>query len=119
MRVYLSFYLFLFKFLTLIFFIGFVFLHIGAFCVFCFNLQPKITIDYTNGESHLNSESLNYNKNEQSNNLKNHYVVNTKTKKIHTTDCRYANSDNTKTTDSTIEELESLGYTKCKVCNPK
>lgn len=50
------------------------------------------------------------------------YVLNTNSKKIHSSDCPSVSNispKNKELTNETIEELEKQGYTCCKSCNPK
>lgn len=49
------------------------------------------------------------------------WVLNTKSKKIHTPQCNSVSkisSSNSKTSNKTISELQKEGYSCCKVCNP-
>lgn len=50
------------------------------------------------------------------------WVLNTKSKKIHTPDCSSVSkiaSSNCETSNKNISELEKEGYARCKSCNPK
>ncbi len=49
------------------------------------------------------------------------WVLNTKSKKIHTPECNSVSkisSSNCETSNKTISELEKEGYARCKTCNP-
>ena len=55
------------------------------FCVYCYNVQPKVTIDYATGESHA-SEDTNIQETSQSTGEQT-YIVNENTKKFHLPSC--------------------------------
>lgn len=90
------------------------------YCVWCYNVQPGIDIDYLTGESKVSTSSpaptivVSDDTNKT-------YVLNTKTKKVHTTSCSDVKNIAEKNIDYSTESLESLlkqGYTTCKKCNP-
>ena len=89
------------------------------FCVYAYNVQPGITIDYRTGESHLvhgdsGQESASESK-------ATNYVLNTHTKKFHTPECssvREMKTENQKKVRSTRKKLLAKGYEPCKSCNP-
>lgn len=86
-----------------------------CFNVFCYNVQPKVHIDYTNGE--------NYSEEENAENLDDNasYILNTSSKKFHKTDCPSVDnivSDNKKSHKGTREELILDGYAPCGSCKP-
>ena len=77
-----------------------------SFNVYCYNIQPGIKIDYSDGQSSLN-ESV--------------YVLNVKTNKFHLLSCEKAfkiSSKNRKYYDNSRYDLIKNGYTPCKECNP-
>ena len=96
------------------------------FCVWCYNVQPKIYIDYSNGENHIRdvkdveyTPDMNDNSNNESTTKE--YVLNTKSKKIHLSTCKsVANmkEENREVVHKSIEELTADGYVPCKICNP-
>lgn len=89
-----------------------------VFCVYCYNVQPGIKINYLTGDS--KQITLSQEVKPTSPDAK--YVLNTSTMKIHTFDCEYALSISDKNRYETISDIESLaldGYTPCKVCNPQ
>lgn len=113
------------------------------FCVFVYNVQKYITIDYATGESKANkegqrimaqkeSEANQANRNNSSSNdnqavdrsnnsSKHHYVLNTNTYKFHEEYCRSVRqmSDRNKLEYyGTREEVISMGYDPCQNCNP-
>lgn len=88
-----------------------------CFNIFCYNAQPDISINYSNGDSNLS-----YISSEMATELDSpNYVLNTNTKKFHYPYC--SSVDNIK--DSNKQEyngskydLISQGYESCKICNP-
>lgn len=112
------------------------------FNVYCYNVQPGITIDYATGESSgpefkgststektntVNKETTttttvaNTGSNTKTNTNISTYILNTNTRKYHKPSCRHASSikeSNKQTYEGTSEELDSKGYEPCKVCNP-
>lgn len=94
-----------------------------CFNVFCYNVEDDVEIDYLTGESHLVDEVVTTTVEEQKPEVHANpegitYIINTSSKKIHTENCRYANSKNTESYNGTLDYLENDGYTRCKVCNP-
>ena len=96
-----------------------------CFYVYCYNVQPGIGINYADGtswESEIqeqtpNSELMGDNKNETAQT----YILNTNTKKIHRPTCSSVSQmkeKNKQIYEGTVEELENMGYTPCKKCNP-
>jgi DNA-entry nuclease len=115
------------------------------FCVFCYNVQPGIIIDYANGESSLDenyagayatgSSFDNDPGDEKSGNTyiaegqgeekeiadETTYVVNTNTGKFHDPDCssvRQMASRNVKEVTASRDTLIDQGYSPCGNCNP-
>ena len=95
-----------------------------AFCVFCYNVQPGIQIDYATGESER-AENTSYNhptgifSEEEAENTA--YGLNTKTKKIHRTSCpSVADIKEENYTEYTgdLTEWIKKGYSFCQNCNP-
>lgn len=103
-----------------------------CFNVFCYNIQPGINIDYTNGDSHesgdydiednsdleLPSEN---NSSSATHDITSTYVLNTNTKKFHYSSCRDVSKIAEKNyfeTDKSREELLSEGYLPCGHCKP-
>ena len=92
------------------------------FCVFCYNVQPDVEINYADGESSQNSST---NKSAgftgYTNENTSSYVVNTSSKKFHKADCKNADkiSDkNKEIVNESRDELISDGYEPSKCCNP-
>ncbi len=96
-----------------------------CFNVFCYNEQPGITINHTNGDSKAN-ETLTSSapktvsptaQNEPSNN----YIANKNTQKFHYTHCssvKKMKEENKKYLSCTRDQAISQGYSPCGNCNP-
>lgn len=85
-----------------------------CFNVFCFNVQPEITINYMTGESRAESDQ-----NKPFSDEIRDFVLNKKTKKIHLPDCKSAlnmSDSNKETYKGTINDLGKIGFTPCSVC---
>lgn len=93
-----------------------------SFCVYCYNVQPGITIDYKTGDSWLSDSIPKPATSETDNASENHYVLNKNSLKVHIPDCTSVDkiSDNNKEDYyGNLEELIENGYAPCKQCNPK
>lgn len=89
-----------------------------CFCVYAYNVQPGIKIDYKTGESELKSAASGPSNTESG---KQTYIVNLNSKKFHRTTCSSvaAMSDkNKKKYTGYRENLIENGYEPCKNCNP-
>lgn len=85
-----------------------------CFCVFAYNVQPGIEIDYATGESRVTPEAAGQ--------LRGTYVLNTSGKTYHLPDCPSAQSmreENRQDFTGTRNELEEKGYTPCSRCLPR
>lgn len=112
-----------------------------CFNVYCYNVQPGITINYTTGDSsqsgstkqeqtttkststQQNSNSGNQAKQtEQSvKNTEETYILNNNSKKFHDPDCdsvKKMKESNKETYTGSRDDLIKKGYTPCKNCNP-
>ena len=93
------------------------------YCVYAYNVQPGIVIDYRTGKSRLasdQSESPN-GQDTQSTQGAQKYIINTGTKKFHYSDCASVQDtkpQNKKTVRKTREELIKEGYEPCGRCKP-
>lgn len=88
------------------------------FCVFCYNNQPDIEIDYSNGDSQKVEEDAASTTSDQ--NLES-YVLNTKTMKFHKPSCDSAKEISDANRREVVGDREKIleqGYTACKKCNP-
>ena len=85
-----------------------------SFCVYCYNVQPGINIDYATGANKLDKQ-------QKENVTDVRYVLNTSSKKVHTPDCDSVDAikeTNKVSTNKSLEGLETIGYSPCKNCNP-
>lgn len=93
------------------------------FCVFCYNVQPHIVIDYANGENHIADDyGTATTENWEDNPNWNTYVLNENSKKIHLPNCSSVSKINKKNkteTNRSYEELISEGYEPCSICHPE
>lgn len=106
-----------------------------CFNVFCYNAQPGIKIDYSNGDSALSEsetsrdeisetskdESSQSGKDESSKPKKTRYVLNKSTKKFHYPSCssvKQIAEKNYEERETTREELIAEGYDPCGRCKP-
>jgi DNA-entry nuclease len=98
-----------------------------CFNVFCYNVQPGVTINYATGASALSGEPLpdSSDKNEStgstSSDTEQSYVLNTKTKKFHYPTCGSVNSisdANRSDVTDTRSDLVIQGYSPCGNCKP-
>lgn len=106
------------------------------FCVYAYNVQPGVTIDYATGDSYLTaggsavseepSTPVTPQKPEESETsgagtVQADYVLNTNTKKFHLPSCSSADDikeSNRQEYSGSREELIAQGYDPCKRCNP-
>ena len=88
------------------------------FCVYAYNVQPGIGIDYATGDSWLVKDPE---PEPQVNPAAKEYVVNKNTKKFHYPDCSSVGDmkpQNKKVVTETREELINQGYEPCGKCRP-
>ena len=94
------------------------------FNVYCYNNQPGVIINYFDGTSYLDGENPPppvEDDDEDKPEEVTHYVLNTKTKKIHLPTCTYAKNmkeQNKSQSTKTLDELIDEGYTACSICKP-
>lgn len=99
-----------------------------SFCVFCYNIQPGIEINYSDGESQIAEMHVQTEPEEIENevvpdteNTGQEYILNTNTKKFHYPSCRSVKQmkeENKKEYTGARDEIISQGYSACKNCNP-
>jgi DNA-entry nuclease len=100
-----------------------------CFCVYAYNVQPGVSIDYFTGVNAKNGESLPEINDENDDRLNGgaadgevcDYILNTNTKKFHKPKCTHAKNltgTNRKETDKTRDEVIALGYSPCGTCKP-
>lgn len=86
-----------------------------CYCVFCFNVQPGVEIDYKTGESHLAE------KDQTATAKPAHYVLNTKTMKFHNSDCPSISTISSNNIDHYVGDrgdIIEMDYKPCGVCKP-
>ena len=87
-----------------------------SFCVFAYNVQPGVVINYADGSNHAAEDSESAN-----NSNKQEYVINKNSRKFHKPDCSGAvnmNPDNKEIFKGTRDELIEKGYEPCGNCKP-
>ena len=90
------------------------------FCVFAYNVQPGIGIDYATGDNWAESSGT-YQSTAPQESRQTTYVLNTNTMKFHYPTC--SSVDDMKEKNKQIytgsrEEVINMGYVPCKRCNP-
>lgn len=87
------------------------------FCVWCYNVQPGVIIDYATG---VNYEETDVTETTSSASEITGYVVNDNSMKFHLVSCKYAStvSANQRYVSENRDNLIREGYVPCKVCNP-
>lgn len=92
-----------------------------CYCVYAYNVQPGIGIDYATGESHLADESaVMENASADASDAEVHeYVLNDNTMKFHTPECSSVKKmKNPQYVTTTREEVRNGGYEPCNMCCP-
>jgi DNA-entry nuclease len=96
-----------------------------SFCVFCYNVQPGVAIDYENGYSILAETSAKIDapvsRAMPGESEEQHYILNTGRRRFHYPWCPSVtemSSKNRQDYYGTREELIEMGYTSCGSCNP-
>ncbi len=87
------------------------------FNVYCYNVQPGVSIDYSTGESTAANSSASSAPSAK----KTKYVLNINNKKFHLPDCSSATSmkeENKKNATTTRDQLIKDGYEPCGKCKP-
>lgn len=89
------------------------------FYVYCYNVQPGVSIDYATGDSELASIP----ETSQSSKKKNEktYILNTSSRKFHDPSCRSVSQIkdmNKQEFTGTREEVINMGYDPCSICRP-
>lgn len=97
------------------------------FCIYAYNVQPGIQIDYATGQSKLIGGETEF---DDTSVLKNYtenpdgtiYIVNIETKKFHYEDCGVAiktKDENKESYNGTVDWLLDNGYEPCGKCKPE
>lgn len=92
-----------------------------CFNVYCYNVQPGVTIDYATGASRLEGTSAPQVNETVMQGTEQAYVLNTNTKKFHYPDCRSATemkAKNRQDVTASREQLIEQGYSSCARCKP-
>jgi len=91
-----------------------------SFCVYCYNVQPGVEINYADGTSkgaHKITETV-----EQNNTSTAYFVLNINSKKFHYPTCSGVKSmkeANKEISYDTSNEIMSRGYAPCGICKPQ
>lgn len=86
------------------------------FCVYAYNVQPGVRIDYLTGENEADG-SISEESEVSEEDCR--YVLNTRTQKIHLPDCesvKKISQLNKKPTNESLEDLKKKGYEPCGYC---
>lgn len=99
-----------------------------CFCVFCYNVQPGIGINYADGTSWIIEEPVQTEAIEiihvaetEEETVGQQYILNTNTKKFHYPSCysvKQMKDKNKQEYTGTRDEIINRGYAACKNCNP-
>lgn len=92
------------------------------FCMFAFNVQPGVEINYTTGENWLaDTSATTPTVPDNETDTKEHYILNTNSKKFHKEDCSSVekiSASNKSEKTCTRDELIEDGYSPCGICKP-
>lgn len=91
-----------------------------CFCVFVYNIQPGIEIDYATGDSRISGATQKESGEKTDDSVVN-YVLNTGMRKFHLPDCESVTDikpQNRKDYCGSRQNLIDQGYDPCKRCNP-
>ncbi|MDD6154247.1 MAG: DNA/RNA non-specific endonuclease [Eubacteriales bacterium] len=97
-----------------------------SYNIFCYNVQPGVTIDYKTGKNHLAKKSSssvknNSSKSSGSSSAKVKYVINKNTGVFHLPTCSSVSQmkkSNRKYVTATRKSMIASGYDPCSVCRP-
>ncbi len=93
-----------------------------CFDVYCYNVQPGISIDYATGDSALaEGTATQESSGSAAEAAEASYVLNTSTKKFHNPSCSSVSKmkeSNKRSFTGTRQELIDQGYAPCGNCNP-
>ena len=91
------------------------------FCVYVYNVQPGVEIDYATGESWETRDSASSALESQAEEQEADYVLNTSSKKFHLPECsgaRDMKESNRQDYQGNRDQLLEQGYTPCGLCHP-
>ena len=86
-----------------------------SFNVYCYNVQPGVTINYSDGSSFAGTEI------DTDDGETTVYILNTRSMKFHYPDCSGAanmNERNKQEYSGSRDELIAQGYSPCGICSP-
>ena len=99
-----------------------------SFNVFCYNVQPGVDIDYSDGTSVLGEteapENINtkpYAEDNKNTEISSKYILNTNSNKFHYSSCSAVDrmsESNKQEYSGSRQDLINRGYDPCKLCNP-
>ncbi len=89
-----------------------------CFCIYAYNAQPGVSINYKNGNSWLSGETPPADDSEDINTdvSTDIYYLNVKTGKFHIVSCRYADGENVVEYEGTLDDLLADGKEPCGIC---
>ncbi len=92
-----------------------------CFCIYAYNNQPGVSIDYSNGASKLD-DGVPFPDDDDDVEIPEDgsptYILNTNSKKFHKPSCTYADNNHREEFFGTREEIIDEGYDPCGVCKP-
>ncbi len=89
-----------------------------CFCIYAYNVQPNVWINYTDGDNHLSDTS---DITVESSHGTTTYILNVNTKKYHLPTCSSVEEMSEKNKDTYTGDESSLiakGYSPCSICTP-
>lgn len=96
-----------------------------CFCVYAYNVQPGVSIDYATGNNQEAKNATTQKENTKTENTtqaeETTYILNTDSQKFHKPDCSGAqkiSANNRKEFTGQRQELIDMGYTPCGTCKP-
>lgn len=101
------------------------------FCIFCYDVQPEISIDYATGDSHIGNPVSNSTPSADTHTSDitsvetpqgTTYIINTNSKVFHRPDCSAVSKmsqKNKKEYTGNYDDLITEGYKPCSICNPE
>ncbi len=89
-----------------------------CFCIYAYNAQPGVQINYKNGDSWLTGETppVDDGSTDEGAPTTDIFYINVNSKKFHIISCRYASGENVIEYEGTIEDLIADGYVPCQIC---
>ena len=89
-----------------------------CFCIYAYNAQPGVQINYKNGDSWLTGETPPADDKgpDEGAPTTDIFYINVNSKKFHIISCRYASGENVIEYEGTIEDLIADGYVPCQIC---